>query len=57
MQIKIVCILLAVFILFIFLLTKNQPKTWFQIDSWATEDPYEVSRSCKNRVTQFLDTL
>ncbi len=27
---------------------------WFQIDSWATEDPFETSRSCKNAVAAYL---
>ena len=29
-------------------------KGWFQIDSWATEDPYETSRTCKNDVVNYL---
>ena len=29
-------------------------KGWFQIDSWATEDPFETSRSCKNDVVAYL---
>ncbi len=27
---------------------------WFQIDSWATEDPYETSKTCKAAVFEFL---
>lgn len=26
---------------------------WFQIDSWATEDPYETSLSCKRAVIEY----
>jgi len=29
-------------------------KGWFQIDSWATEDPYETSRTCKNATVSYL---
>lgn len=27
---------------------------WFQIDSWATEDAYETSKTCKDAVVEFL---
>lgn len=36
------------------LLYRGGFRGWFQIDSWATEDPYETSRSCKAAAASFL---
>ena len=39
------------------ILYKGGFRGWFQIDSWATEDPYETSRSCKNAVSAYVKKI
>lgn len=36
-------------------LHKGGFRGWFQMDSWATEDAYEMSRTCKNDVVAYLN--
>jgi len=39
------------------ILYKGGFRGWFQMDSYAAEDPFELSRTCKRRVVNYLKKM